>query len=118
MTVETCVESVEPFMKFVPVTIREKGLPTVAQAGETAETVGTRLEGFSMMKIRVLERPLFPVPEAGLMVLTEAVPGVLNNDAGMFATTEVTLPLASSVTVVVHEVVDALELRGHVLPFH
>ena len=120
ITVETCcgVVFVGPVRKLVPLIVRERPLPTVAQVGETEVTVGTGLGGFSMIKVRVLERPLFPVPEAGLMVLMLAVPGLEMSEAGILAVTDVTTLLASRVIVVVHELVDAVVEMGQVLPFH
>lgn len=122
ITVETCVGSVDPFMKFVPVTASERPLPTVAQVGETAETVGTGLGGLPMMKLMVFERPLLPVPEAGLMVLMVARPGFAINEVPIVATTERTFPFVSVVTVVLHAAplgsVPALVLTGQVFVFH
>jgi hypothetical protein len=86
-----------------------------AQAGETVETVGAGLLGLLMMKLMGLERPFWPVPEAGLMVLTVTTPGLAIKAAGMVAVTEMTLLLASSVTVVLHGPVPVV---GQVVPFH
>ena len=48
-----------------------------------------------------------------------AVPGLATREVLIVAVTEVTLLLMSSVTVVVHgAVAPAVELAGHVLPFH
>jgi hypothetical protein len=113
--VETCVLSAEPVRKFVPVTVIGSAVPMTAQAGETAETVGTGLLGLLMMKLMGLERPFWPVPEAGLRVFTVTTPGLAINEVEMVAVTEMTLLLESSVTTVLHGPVPVV---GHVLPFH
>jgi hypothetical protein len=113
--VETCDLSVEPVRNFVPVTVIGSAVPMTAQAGETAETAGTGLLGLLMMKLMGLERPLLPVPEAGLMVFTVTTPGLAINAAVIVAVTEITLLFASSVTTVLHGPVPVV---GQVLPFH
>ena len=78
--VENCVLPVEPegwAIKPVPVTVRFTALPTVAQEGETAVTTGVGLGGLFTIKAMVFDKPLFPAPEAGLIVLTVASPGVV-----------------------------------------
>ena len=113
--VETCEESVEPVRKFVPVTVIGSAVPMTAQAGETEETVGVGLLGLLMMKLMGLERPFWPVPEAGLMVLTVTTPGFAISDAEIVAVTEITLLLASRLTTVLH---GPVPLVGQILPFH
>lgn len=113
--VETCDLSAEPVRKFVPVTVIGKAVPMTAQAGETEETVGTGLAGLLMMKLMGFERPLLPVPVAGLRVFTVTIPGLAINDAEMVAVTEITLLLESSVTIVLH---GPVPLVVQVVPFH
>lgn len=60
--VDIWVVSVELLRKFVPVIVRARLLPTVAQVGETEVIVGMGLAGLLMMNVMVLERPLVPVP--------------------------------------------------------
>jgi len=81
---------------------REDALPAAAEFGEIDEIVGTGLPGGSITKVSVLERPLVPVPECGLRVLTNALPGLAMSAA---ATVAVMVPAFTY-------------MEGMVLPFH
>ena len=106
-TVEPPVGS-EEGMKLLPVIVRATfGLPGFAEAGEMELRTGKGFGGGLMMKARVFDRPLFPLPECELNVLTLAVPGMAISAAGTTALRFTTLLLASRVGVV-----------ARFLPFH
>jgi len=71
-TVEPPVGS-EEGIKLEPVTLRvTAALPGFAEAGEMELRTGRGFGGGLMMKAKVFDRPLFPLPECGLKVLTLA----------------------------------------------
>src|SRR6267154_1107650 len=91
-----------PERKLLPVMVSGRSADGGAHAGETKETDGMGLAGLLTMKVMVLERPVFPAPEAGLTVRTVATPGLAMSAAG---TTALTLlpraaPVLSTATVV------------------
>src|SRR5580692_2768875 len=68
--------------KFVPLTVSVKeALPAAALVGDIEVIVGRALPGGLTMNARELESPLFPAPDAGLKVLTNAVPGLATSAA-------------------------------------
>ena len=74
--------------KLLPLTVRvNDGLPAAAVFGEIEVMAGTGLPGGLMINVRVFDRPLFPVPEKGFSVLTEAVPGLAISAAATVAVT-------------------------------
>jgi len=84
-TVEPPVGS-EDGIKLVPVTESgTAGLPGAADEGEIELRTGRGFGGGLMMNAMVLERPLVPLPECGLRVLTEARPALVIRDAGTAA---------------------------------
>ena len=106
-TVEPPVGS-EEGIKLVPEMVSvTAALPGFAEAGEMELRTGRGLGGGLMMKARVFDRPLFPLPECELNVLTLAVPGMAISAAGTTALRFTTLLLASRVGVV-----------ARFLPFH
>src|SRR5258708_2264779 len=109
-TWEACVGS-EFERKFVPVSVMLSVCDAEVLAGEVfglmLVSVGIGFGGGLMMKAMGLERPLFPVPEAGFKVLTVATPGLATSAAETVAVTDSTLPEEFVVTVV-----------GMVVPFH
>jgi len=87
--------------KLLPLTVNVKeALPAAALVGDIEVTEGTGLGGLLMMKAIELESPLFPVPEAGLRVLTNAVPALAMSDADTVAVIPVTAPELSVLTCV------------------
>ena len=86
--------------KFVPARVSvNAGLPAAALFGEIEVRVGTGLGGALMMKERVFESPLFPAPDAGLNVFTNAVPGLATKAAGTVAVIPMISPALSMVSV-------------------
>ena len=79
----------------------------VVQEGVRPEIVGTGFGGGKIVKVMVLETPLFPEPECGLRVLTAALPCLAVSVAGTTAVIPVTFPELFVVTVVLR-----------LLPFH
>src|SRR5579871_5247345 len=68
-------EGSEVGIKLEPFTVRVKdGSPAVAALGDMEETAGRGLAAGLTRKVRVLERPFWPVPEKGFSVLTKLVP--------------------------------------------
>ncbi len=95
-------------MKLVPLKVRVKeALLGAIEEGEMEVRAGRGFLGGLIMKERVLERPLFMLPECGLNVLTVAIPGVVINDCETVAVSQRMLLLASRTGVVVR-----------VCPFH
>ena len=106
-TVEPPVGS-EEGIKLAPAMVRvTAALPGFAEAGEMELRTGSGFGGGLMMKARVFDRPLFPLPECELSVLTLALPGLAISVAGTTALRFTTLLLASRVGVV-----------ARFLPFH
>ncbi len=109
-TWEACVGS-EFARKLVPVNVTLSVCDAEVLAGEVfglmLVSVGIGFGGGLMMKAMGLERPLFPVPEAGFKVLTVATPALATSAAETVAVTDSTFPEEFVVTVV-----------GMVVPFH
>src|SRR5260370_10820186 len=94
-TWEACVGSAFA-RKFVPVNVTLSVCDAEVLAGEvfglTLVSVGIGFGGGLMMKAMGLERPLFPVPEAGFKVLTVATPALANSAAETVSDTRRPLP--------------------------
>ena len=94
--------------KLLPVIVRVTGaLPAAALVGDIEETTGSGLPAGLMMNAMELESPFCPAPDAGLRVLTKAVPTLATRAAGTVAVTLSTLPAESVDTAV-----------AMVFPFH
>ena len=94
----------------VPVMVNGRAAPpATAVKGLIELKTGGRFGGGLMVKKRELEKPLLPVPDAGLRVYTLATPGLATKAAGTVAVTRFprAAPVLSTATVVA---------RG--LPFH
>jgi hypothetical protein len=61
--------------------------PATAVIGLIELSTGTGFAGGLMTNEMVLDSPLFPAPDAGLIVLTVAIPGVATSAAGTVAVT-------------------------------
>lgn len=106
-TVEPPVGS-EVGIKLLPVRVNMRApLPGAAEVGEMESSSGRGFGGGLITNAMGLERPLFPLPECGLKVLTLARPGLLTSDAGTAAVKDRMLELASNTGVVTR-----------LLPFH
>src|SRR5580693_8215064 len=108
LTEDACLGS-EFERKLVPVKVSINGAaaPPTTAFGLLLVNVGGGFGGGLMMKLIGLERPFCPVPEAGFLVSTVAMPGLATRAALTVAVTVNTFPFASRVTVV-----------GMMAPFH
>ena len=82
-TWETCVGSMLD-MKLLPVKVMLKGAaaPITAPLGAMLVRIGSGFGGGLMTNTYGLDRPFCPAPEAGLSVITVAVPTFATNAAG------------------------------------